>query len=208
LKAAFERAIEWEMLESNLFKRLKFRKTQKAKPTFMLRKDLDLLLANAKNPDIMDMMVFSINTGCRLSEVVWLRWANISFEDNEITLGDAQFETKSRKQRIIPISAEVRQMLAERKAKAKSEYVFSKENGFPYSKEYVSKCFKAVCRKTGLGEEFHFHCLRHSFASILAMKGTPTFVIKELMGHSSINTTEIYAHVNKESLHNAITALN
>jgi site-specific recombinase XerD len=56
-------------------------------------------------------------------------------------------------------------------------------------------------------EEIHFHTLRHSFASNLAIKGIPIIVIKELLGHSSITTTEIYSHTNIEALQKAIKQL-
>lgn len=208
LKAAFERAIEWEMLETNPFRKLKFKKTLQVKPVFLNRDELNSILKEMRNSDIRDMAIFAINTGCRLAEVTMLRWEGINLEAKEVTIGDEKFETKSRKQRIIPLSEEALTLVERRKKIAKSEYVFSKLSGFLYTKQYVSKLFKKACRKAGLGEELHFHTLRHSFASILAMKGVPTFVIKELMGHSSITTTEIYAHVNKEALHNAITYLN
>ncbi|MBE2189464.1 MAG: tyrosine-type recombinase/integrase, partial [Candidatus Kapabacteria bacterium] len=46
----------------------------------------------------------------------------------------------------------------------------------------------------------HFHSLRHSFASNLVQKGVPLYTIKELLGHSSISTTEIYSHLNMDTL--------
>jgi site-specific recombinase XerD len=56
-------------------------------------------------------------------------------------------------------------------------------------------------------EEIHFHTLRHSFASNLGIKGVPIIVIKELLGHSSITTTEIYSHTNIEALQKAVKQL-
>ncbi len=53
----------------------------------------------------------------------------------------------------------------------------------------------------------HFHSLRHSFASNLAQKGVSLYVIKELLGHSSITTTEIYSHLNMDSLREAVGKL-
>ena len=54
---------------------------------------------------------------------------------------------------------------------------------------------------------FHFHSLRHSFASNLAQQGVSLYTIKELLGHSSISTTEIYSHLNMETLREAIMVL-
>ncbi len=56
-------------------------------------------------------------------------------------------------------------------------------------------------------EEINFHTLRHSFASNSAIKGVPIIVTKELLGHSSITTTEIYNHTNIEVLQSAVKQL-
>lgn len=87
-----------------------------------------------------------------------------------------------------------------------NHYVFGKTKGFPYRGEYVPRNFKKASREAKLNE-VHFHTLRHSFASSLAMKGVPIIVIKELLGHSSIVTTEIYSHSNLLSLQVAIKQL-
>jgi len=90
----------------------------------------------------------------------------------------------------------------------KNKYVFYKDNGMPFTGDYFSKRFKRACRNAGLDEAIHFHTLRHSFASNLAQQGVSLYVIKELLGHSSITTTEIYAHLNVDSLREAISKLN
>ena len=77
-----------------------------------------------------------------------------------------------------------------------------------YSGDYFSRRFKAACKKVGIDESVHFHTLRHSFASHLAQKGVSLYVIKELLGHSSVSTTEIYSHLNMESLREAVDKLN
>jgi integrase/recombinase XerC len=55
-----------------------------------------------------------------------------------------------------------------------------------------------------LSNEIHFHTLRHSFASYLAIQGVSLYVVKELLGHKDISTTQIYAHLSKDSLKKAI----
>jgi len=68
----------------------------------------------------------------------------------------------------------------------------------------VSRSFLHARRKAGLSEDIHFHSLRHSFASTLAIKGVPLVCLKDMLGHASIVTTQIYAHSNMDSLKNAI----
>ncbi|NCS90569.1 MAG: tyrosine-type recombinase/integrase [Ignavibacteria bacterium] len=87
-------------------------------------------------------------------------------------------------------------------------YVFAKSNGEPFTGDYFSKRFKRACKSAGIDKSIHFHSLRHSFASNFAQKGINLYTIKELLGHSSITTTEIYSHLNMDSLKEAIETLN
>ena len=86
-------------------------------------------------------------------------------------------------------------------------YVFCKGKGVKFTGDYFSKRFKSACIKAGIDKSIHFHSLRHSFASNLAQKGVSIYKIKELLGHSSISTTEIYSHLNLDSLREAIKTL-
>ncbi|TSA27414.1 MAG: hypothetical protein D4R68_05620 [Ignavibacteriales bacterium] len=83
-------------------------------------------------------------------------------------------------------------------------FVFCKSNGEQFTGDYFSQVFKRACKAAGMDPRIHFHTLRHSFASNLAQKGVSLYTIKELLGHSSISTTEIYAHLNLETLQKAI----
>lgn len=89
----------------------------------------------------------------------------------------------------------------------KDEFVFCKSNGVRYTDDHYSKGFKNACKTAGMDSAIHFHSLRHSFASNLVQKGVPLYTIKELLGHSSISTTEIYTHLNMESLREAVEKL-
>ena len=156
------------------------------------------------------IFIFAFNTGCRLNEISQLKWVNINFKNKIIIIGDYKFTAKNKRQRIIPISDELLELLPRLyKNKKKSHiYVFSKADGFPYCGDYISKHFKDAVRKTNLNQDIHFHTLRHSFASNLANNGVPIIVIKELMGHKDISTTQIYSHTNLEVMQREIKKLN
>ena len=70
-----------------------------------------------------------------------------------------------------------------------------------------SKHFKKAIRDAGLNDKIHFHTLRHSFASRLIQKGASVFVVKELLGHEDIKTTQIYSHLQTQNLVEAIKLL-
>ena len=88
----------------------------------------------------------------------------------------------------------------------KGDYVFSK-SGILFRQEFISKKFKKAVRASGLSDKIHFHTLRHSFASNLVQNGVSLYVVKELLGHESISTTQIYSHLNQDNLVNAISKL-
>jgi integrase/recombinase XerD len=74
--------------------------------------------------------------------------------------------------------------------------------------ESISKQFKKIVRNANLNDKIHFHTLRHSFASLLVQKGVSLYVVKELLGHEDLATTQIYSHLDTSSLLIAIEALN
>jgi integrase len=205
MKAAFNKAVDWEMTTKNPFLKIKFSQHQQVTPRFLTKAELNLVLDNTDSPVITELFIFGFYTGCRLSEIINTRWGNIDLIEQRIIIGDKNFTTKNKKSRLIPICNELAQLLKSRSwGRFNDEFVFSKGNGFPFNRDYVSRYFKKSVRRAGLDEEIHFHSLRHSFASNLAIRGVPIITIKELLGHSSIITTQIYSHSNVESLRNAV----
>ena len=206
LKAAFNRAVEWEMIASNPFSNLRVKKHQKEKPAVIEYNELITICNNIAEPTIREIIYYSYYTGTRLNEAVNATWRNVDFDSRIITIGDDEFSTKSRKQRVIPMRTNLYEMLIRRfNDNDKSDkYVFHKNKICSFTGSYVSKRFKAAARKAGISEKIHFHSLRHTFGSELGMKGVPITIIRDLMGHSTVTVTEIYSHTNITSLKNAI----
>jgi len=88
-----------------------------------------------------------------------------------------------------------------------NNYIFYRVIGVKLNEDYISKQFKKAVRSAGLSEDIHFHTLRHSFASNLIQKGASIYVVKELLGHESISTTQIYSHLQSENLSQAVSLL-
>lgn len=210
LKAAFNKAVDWEYLTLNPFLKIKLPKRQNLHPFFIDRMDLGLVIDASKNKMLAAIYLFAFLTGCRLSEVTNIKWEDLDLDRNLITVGTQDFTTKSREQRIIPICENLNRYLKEMFVDWKNltGFLFVKENNYPYSSDYVSKQFKKSVRLAGLDERIHFHTLRHSFASQLVQKQVPIYTVQKLLGHSSVTTTEIYAHIDTNELKNAINKLN
>lgn len=218
LKAAFNKAIEWGYINENYFLKVKLPKKQKLAPVFINSEQLSAISGQIKNYVVKDFIVFAFYTGMRLDEIINLRWKNVDLENRVITVGDENFTTKGRNQRFIPICEEIFAVLTTfRKTPSfilplgKGEningFVFCKANGEQYTGDHISQCFKRACKAADVDSRIHFHTLRHSFASNLVQKGVPLYTIKELLGHSSISTTEIYSHLNMETLREAVKKL-
>ena len=88
-----------------------------------------------------------------------------------------------------------------------NNYIFSRVKGIKLNEDYASKHFKKAVRDSGLNDNIHFHTLRHSFASRLIQKGASVFVVKELLGHEDIKTTQIYSHLQTQDLEEAVKLL-
>jgi integrase len=208
LKAALNRAVVWAYISKSPFDNIKIPKRQLVKPYFITREELQKILDVTEKEIMKEIFIFAFNTGCRVSEIVQVKWENIDFNRKIVTIGDADFTTKSKKQRVIPMTNEALNILRNCSKIGGNGYVFPKPDGFPYHPDHISKKFKMAVRQAGLSEEITFHTLRHSFASNLANKNVSLVVIQELMGHSSLTVTQIYSHTNLNNLRRGINELN
>jgi len=150
-------------------------------------------IENLKHKSIISI---AYSTGLRVSEVLNLKISDIDSKRMVINIVNG----KGRKDRIVPLSKKVLELLRKYWLKFKPDaYLFNGQASLQYSK---SSC-NAIIRKY-IGEEFHFHLLRHSCATTLLESGVDLRIIQKLLGHSSVKTTEIYTHVSTDLLKNVI----
>jgi len=146
-----------------------------------------------------------------LSELINMKWNWIDLQHRMITVRNSSgFQTKSKKDRIIPMSNQVHEIYSRRFNQSQyylNGFVFYRQKEIKLYGPFVSKKFKSVVRKLNLDERIHFHSLRHSFASSLVQKGVSLYIVKELLGHSDIATTQIYSHLRTQNLFDAINKL-
>ena len=88
---------------------------------------------------------------------------------------------------------------------SKWDYVFiNPKTGKPYVE--IKRAFRSACIRASI-KDFHFHDLRHTFASRLVRKGVDLNTVKELMGHASITTTQRYLHSQAKEKRQAVETL-
>ena len=148
------------------------------------------------------ILLIALNTGMRRGEILSLFWSDIDFDVNMITIN--QTNTKSKKQRRIPINTILRNILIELKLKSRgSEHVFIDSNGDQIKS--IRSAFVTATKRAGL-EGLRFHDLRHTAATRMVESGANIVAISKILGHSDIKTTMRYAHP-EDSLKEALELL-
>jgi integrase/recombinase XerD len=139
------------------------------------------------------------DTGCRIDEALSLHWKDIDF-DNLLVL----LHGKGRKDRLVPMSLELRRrlFLFQRKSEAKKDsLVFSTLGGTKQGRRNVLRDFKQLCRTLGFEPPTRsIHAMRHTFAVHYLRKGGSVFHLQKMLGHSTLEMTRRYANLMTEDL--------
>lgn len=142
-------------------------------------------------------------TGLRVSELVNLKSENLDLDECIVrTIG------KGNKERIIPIGDIAIKYLKEYifyyrtllLKKDKNDYLFLNNHGKKMTRQGFFKIIKKIADEKNIDKDISPHTLRHSFATHLLEHGADLRSIGEMLGHSSIQTTEIYTHISSEKL--------
>ncbi len=183
-------------------------KSGKRLPAFVEEKDMEQLMEKVPFPDDWkgrtDRLMIAIfyNTGMRLSELIQLQEDQVDFSNRTIKILG-----KGNKERVIPVQASLlteikKYAAAKRKEKQGTDlrYLLVSEKG---KKLYPKYAYLAVKKYLPLITTQHRkspHILRHSFATHLINNGADINSIKELLGHASLASTQIYTHNTIEKL--------
>ena len=161
----------------------------------------------SQNPLLYPIILIAINTGMRRGELLGLRWKDIDLQARTIHLEATS--TKTRKRRIIPMNVACYDAIiacADYQSTHchQSSWIFCHPTGERIHD--VKRAFSTACKRASI-EDFRFHDLRHTFAARLATSGVPLAEIRDLLGHSTIQMTERYAHLSPENLRTAVEIL-
>lgn len=148
-----------------------------------------------------DWLLFSLMyaSGLRVSEAANLKWGDMDLDERIVHI-----KGKGGKERIVPFTKGLQKEFGRYKqGKTDSEYVFKSRNGKPITTRGIQYRMQDHADKCGLCMTVHPHMLRHSFATRLLDGGVDIRIVQELLGHSSISTTQIYTHVSMAKLRQA-----
>lgn len=208
LKSFYKYLYKKKYIVKNYSSSLIFPKQVKKLPSFLSEKELEKLLGEKyiSEVSILDKAIIELfySTGIRLSELINLRVDNVNFPNRTIKVFG-----KGSKERIVPFGKEaekaVRNYMSIREIcdLNKSEYLFISSAG---KKLYPMKVNRLIRKNLSLVTDIKKkspHILRHSFATHLLDNGADIRAVKELLGHESLSTTQVYTHITPERLKKA-----
>lgn len=202
LKNIFNYAEKLEIINNNPMKKIKQKPVDNERVRFLSeseRSDLLREIRVSRNKELLDIVEMALDTGMRKSEILKLKLKDINIENKMITVW--QTNTKNSKTRRIPLSIN---LLARLKKYIKNHEL--KRSDYLYKSKDFRGAFKGAIKRANI-ENFTFHDLRHTFASMLIQNDVGISIIANLLGHSSELITRRYAHLAQENLINAISVL-
>ncbi len=207
IKALFHFLAYEGMVDEDISGVLKSPKIEKKAPEIMTMTEVNTLLEQPSGDtpkEIRDkaMLELLYATGIRVSELITLKNEDLNLQMNYITCNHGG------KERIIPFGLKARNSLInyiENSREAlvmnnKSDELFVNCSGVPMSRQGFWKLIKYYSRKAGITTDITPHTLRHSFAAHLVENGADLKSVQEMLGHSDISTTQIYANMNHNHL--------
>ena len=147
-----------------------------------------------------------LHTGLRRDELIHLTWADIDFKNKVLSVQAKDgWHPKDYEVRHIPMTDRLIKVL-QAHPKRDGSYIFRNGGGHILDGNVLSRDFRVLFRRCGI-KNASVHILRHTFARHLVMNGADIYTVQKLLGHSSIKTTEIYAHLAPDYLRSAIQKL-
>jgi len=171
-------------------------KTEVEKRQYLDEAEVEKLIKAAPSPRDRAMLLLALTHGLRVSELINLRWAQISFD----TAGLQVERLKGSESGVHPPRGrEVRALKAlPRSQPAGSRFVLVSKLGAPLTRQAVDKMVRAAGVKAGLGGGIHMHLLRHNCGYRLVDMGLDTISLAACLGHKQIANTQRYCRVNSE----------
>jgi len=191
LKHMFTKADDWNMVEEETVKRVRKAKLleENNRRLRYLSKEECTMLVNVCPAHLRPIVITALNTGMRKEEILGLKWDQVDMKNGFILLDI----TKNGERREIPINGTLRETLSNIVRRIDVSYVFhDMEGGKRFGN--IRRSFMTACRRANI-RDFHFHDLRHTFATHLVMAGIDLTTVKELLGHKTLTMTLRYAHL-------------
>lgn len=203
MKAFFHFLCQEKLIEKDISESLKAPKIEKKMPEILTTEEVVRLLEQPSGDspkEVRDkaMLELLYATGIRVTELITLKISEVNLPMSFIVCRDAHKERAipfgmAAKNALIKYLTEAREQMVEDKS---SDILFANCSGSPMSRQGFWKLIKYYSKKAGITADITPHTLRHSFAAHLVENGADLRSVQEMLGHSDISTTQIYANMN------------
>lgn len=198
VRRIFQLAVDEGLIAKNPTAGIKVKHVEHEKKV-LTAKEAEILLLNAIecNHPFYPIWAFALKTGMRSGEMYALKWSDIDFESNIISVTKQWTNkvgftsTKTRENRVVPISTDLKEFLLELTNKKKHENEFLLPHLSEWTNGDQAFILKKFCRVIGI-TEVKFHDLRATFITNLLSQGVPLVKVMAIVGHKKMSTTDIY----------------
>jgi integrase len=203
-------AMEWQYLASNPLARFKPMKEPEVHFDYWTASEIRQFLDGSRADPLQPLYIVALNTGMRRGELCALKWDRVDFIQNQLIVSRSLTRyglsetTKSGKKRYVPINPIVRDTLTKLMREQRGEFVFCDEKGQPLNAHHIYRDFHRSQKRAGFTKLIRFHDLRHTFASHFMMNDGNIYDLQKILGHSTLEMTQRYAHMSPDHLAEAI----
>lgn len=204
LKKAFNLAVrEWEWCRDNPVARVSMERENNRRDRWLTLEEEARLLKSC-GPWLCDLVTFALHTGMRMGEILELSWRGVDLTRRTVTV----LRSKNGERRTIPVNETVLSILRQKNKvrSLKIDLVFCSRTFTPLEGGHLRRSFRLALKKSEI-TDFHFHDLRHTFATRLVQGGIDIYKVQRLLGHKSPVMTQRYAHHYPESLRDGVDLL-
>lgn len=213
VRSFFKYLLIEDVIKTNPASLLKLPRLEKHLPVVLSVEEIDSIMGaiDMSYPEAhRNRAIIEVLYGCglRVSELVDLQLTSMYFRE-----GFIKVTGKGNKERLIPLGAHAAKQLKyyiknervhKSVVKGFENYVFLNRRGRKLSRVMIFTIIKQLCEKAGISKKVSPHTFRHSFATHLVEGGADLIVVRDLLGHESITTTEVYTHLTREYLRDTI----
>ncbi len=179
-------------------------RAEKKLPVVLDKSEVQLIVASIQNLKHKTIISLIYSAGLRLGEAVEIKVKDIDSKRMLIRI----VQGKGKKDRYVMLSERLLLLLREYYKEYKpKEYLLEGQKGDKYSTRSIQAIFKDALKKANIKKNATVHTLRHSFATHLLETGTDIRVIRQLLGHNSIKTTQIYTQISTSNIAKVISPL-
>ena len=200
--------LEIEQIKNDIIKSIESPKKEKKLPSYLTIDEVNLFLKYFKNNSLKNdnsfrdySIIYTMySCGLRVSELINLEIKNINLSENLIKI-----KGKGSKEREVPINYNCLCIIQEYVKKIRNKIkivdkniLYLNKKGKKISRQYIFNLIKKAINDLKINKNISPHSLRHSFATHLLENGADLRIVQEILGHSNIETTEIYTHISED----------